>query len=156
MRYNQIKDLVEWAVSFHSRMARQYSDAADVADNERLQMALSYLASRELKMKTGLEDLFHDNSGHRDVMETWFDDSSDFTHPLELELDRLAELTVTGSIEDAMNVATEAHKRLQELYEHRASHSRVESEEEFFNALAEGHNAEIRHIVASIEELQGV
>ncbi|CAN0570285.1 unnamed protein product [Ectocarpus sp. 12 AP-2014] len=154
MRYNQIKDLIKWAVGFHSRMARQYSDAADAADNERLQMALSYLASRELNMKTGLEDLFHDNSGHRDVMETWFDDSSDFPQPPEL--DRLAELTVTRSIEDAMKVATEAHKRLQALYRHRASHSKVESEEEFFNALAEGHNAEIRHIVASIKEFQGV
>lgn len=154
MRYNQIKDLVEWVVGFHSRMARQYSDAADATDNERLQMALSYLVSRELKMKTGLEELFHDDSGNRDVMETWFDESSDFPQPPEL--DRLAELAVTSSIEETIKVATEAHKRLQALYEHRASHSRVESEEEFFNALAEGHNAEIRHIVASIEELQGV
>lgn len=78
MRYNQVKDLVEWAAGFHARMARQYSEAADEAENERLQMALNYLASRELKMKTGLEDLFREGSDHSEVLELWFDDSSDF------------------------------------------------------------------------------
>jgi hypothetical protein len=154
MRYNQVKDLVEWAADFHARMARQYSDAADVADNERLQMALSYLAGRELKMKTGLEDLFHDGSDHTAMLETWFDDSSDFPQPPEL--DRLAEQTVAGSIEDAMRTAADAHQSLQALYEHRALRAKIEPEEEFFNSLAKGHNSEIRHIMASMEELQGV
>ncbi|TVP50802.1 MAG: 2-hydroxyacyl-CoA dehydratase [Halomonas sp.] len=154
MRYNQVKDLVEWAAGFHARMARQYSDAADAAESERLQMALTYLASRELKMKIGLEELFHDNSGHRDVMETWFDDSSDFPQPPELE--KLADQSVAYSLEEAMKTATTAHQRLQDLYEHRASHAKVESEEEFFSSLAKGHNSEIRHIMASIEEFQGV
>lgn len=154
MRYNQVKDLVEWAAGFHERMARQYSEAADNADNERLQMVLTYLASRELKMKTGLEDLFHDDSGHTEIMETWFDDSSDFPQPPEL--DKLAEQAVAGSIDEVMKTATTAHQRLQALYEHRAERAKIEPEEEFFNSLAEGHNAEIRHIMASIEELQGV
>lgn len=154
MRYNQVKDLVEWAAGFHARMARQYSEAAEKAENERLQMAFNYLVSRELKMKTGLEDLFHDGSDHSEVLELWFDDSSDFPQPPEL--DRLAEQTIAGSIEDAMKTATLAHQRLQALYEHRASRAKIEPEEEFFNALAQGHNSEIRHIMASMEELQGV
>lgn len=154
MRYNQVKDLIEWAAGFHARMASQYSESADTADNERLQMAFNYLASRELKMKTGLEDLLHEGSSHSDVLAIWFDDSSDFPQPPELE--RLAEQTVAGSIDDAMKTATTAHQRLQSLYEHRASRAKIEPEETFFSALAQGHNAEIRHIVASMEELQGV
>lgn len=154
MRYNQIKDLVEWAAGFHARMARQYSDAADNADDERLQMALTYLASRELKMKTGLEGLFHDGSDHSKVLETWFDESGEFPEPPELDL--LAEQTVTGSIEDAMKTATTAHQRLQSMYEHRALRARIEPEAEFFDSLAVGHHAEIRHIVASMEELLGI
>ncbi|CEP35826.1 MULTISPECIES: hypothetical protein [Halomonadaceae] len=154
MRYNQVKDLVEWAAGFHARMAEQYSEAAGKADNERLQMAFNYLASRELKMKTGLEELFHDGSDQSEVLELWFDDSSDFPQPPEL--DRLAEQTIAGSLEDAMRTATSSHQRLQGLYEHRASRAKIEPEEEFFNALAQGHNSEIRHIVASMEELQGV
>ncbi|BBI51480.1 hypothetical protein HORIV_39010 [Vreelandella olivaria] len=78
MRYNQVKDLIEWAAGFHARMARQYSAAADETENERLEMVFNYLASRELKMKTGLEDLFRDGSDHSEVLELWFDDSSDF------------------------------------------------------------------------------
>ncbi|MDQ7729906.1 2-hydroxyacyl-CoA dehydratase [Halomonas sp. SpR8] len=154
MRYNQVKDLVEWAAGFHARMARQYSEAADAAENERLQMALNYLVSRELKMKTGLEDLFHDGSDHSTVLETWFDESGEFPEPPELN--RLAEQTVIGSIEDAMETATTAHQRLQSLYKHRASRAKIEPEEEFFNSLAEGHNSEIRHMMASMEELQGI
>lgn len=154
MRYNQVKDLIEWATGFHARMAQQYSEAADKVDEERLEMAFNYLASRELKMKTGLEDLFHDGADHSEVLELWFDDSSDFPQPPEL--DRLAEQTIAGSIEDAMRTATSAHQRLQALYEHRAARAKIEPEEEFFNALAQGHNSEIRHIMASIEELQGV
>ncbi|WP_040480578.1 hypothetical protein [Vreelandella boliviensis] len=154
MRYNQVKDLVDWAAGFHARMAGQYSEAASKAENERLQMAFNYLAGRELKMKTGLENLFHDGSDHSEVLEIWFDDSSDFPQPPEL--DRMAEQTVTGSIDDAMRTAASAHQRLQALYEYRASRAKIEPEEEFFNALAQGHNSEIRHIMASMEELQGV
>lgn len=154
MRYNQVKDLVKWAAGFHARMAAQYSEAAEKADNERLQMAFNYLASRELKMKTGLEALFHDGSNQSEVLELWFDDSSDFPQPPEL--DRLAEQTIAGSLEDAMRTATSSHQRLQGLYEHRASRAKIEPEEEFFSALAQGHNSEIRHIAASMEELQGV
>ena len=100
MRYNQVKDLVEWAAGFHARMARQFSEAAEQADNERLKMGLDYLASRELKMKTDLDDLFSDGMDHSEILETWFDESSEFPEPPEL--DRLAEQTITGSIEDAM------------------------------------------------------
>ena len=154
MRYNQVKDLIEWAEGFHARMARQYSEAAGNAEDERLEMVFNYLASRELKMKTGLEELFRDGSDHSEVLALWFDDSSDFPQPPELE--RMTVQTATGSIEEAMKTATEAHQRLEALYKHRASRAKIEPEEAFFDALARGHNAEIRHIIASIEELQGV
>lgn len=154
MRYNQIKDLVEWAAGFHARMARQYRDAAENADDERLKMGLDYLASRELKMKSGLEDLFHDGTDHSEILETWFDESSEFPEPPEL--DQMAENTVIGSLEDAMKNATIAHERLQAMYEHRALRSRIKPEAEFFDSLAEGENSEIRHMMASMEELQGV
>ncbi|TNH14623.1 2-hydroxyacyl-CoA dehydratase [Halomonas sp. BL6] len=150
MRYNQVKDLIEWATGYHARMARQYSDAASQAELERLAMALRYLADSELKMKTGLEALFHDGSDHREVLETWFDDSSDFPQPPELEA--LAEQSVAGSIDELTETAVEAHRKLQSLYEHRASRAKIEPEETFFNALAQGHNAEARKLVVSMQE----
>ncbi|MDP3536073.1 MAG: 2-hydroxyacyl-CoA dehydratase [Halomonas sp.] len=154
MRYNQVKDLIEWAAGYHARMARQYTEAAEQADNQRLAMALTYLASSELKMKTGLEALFNDGSDQREVLELWFDESGDFPQPPLLEA--LAERSVAGSIDEIMATAEESHRNLQALYEHRASRSKIEPEEEFFTALAEGHNAEARKLVTSMHEFEDI
>ncbi|MYL24245.1 hypothetical protein [Vreelandella massiliensis] len=154
MRYNQVKDLVVWAADFHARMAQQFSDAAKEADSERLSMALNYLASRELRMKTGLEAIFSDGSDHREVLNTWFDDPTDFPQPPKLE--QLAEGADYNSVDVAMQTATEAHKTLQGLYEYRAKKAVIEPENEFFTALAEGHEAEVRRIVTSLEEFTDV
>ena len=154
MRYNQIKDLVVWAESFHKCMAHQYSDAADKTDNERLRMALTYLASRELRMQKGLNDLFHDGSNHKEILETWFDESSEFPEPPELE--QLTEKSVAGSVDEVTRTAVEAHQKLQSLYEHRASRARIEPEAEFFDSLAQGHNAEARKLVTSMQEFEDI
>lgn len=154
MRYNQVKDLIEWAAGYHARMARQYSAAAEDADSTRLAMALNYLASSELTMKSGLEELFHDGLSHQEVLETWFDDSGDFPHPPLLEA--LAQRSVAGSIDQLVATAADSHRNLQALYEHRASRAKIAPEEEFFSALAEGHNAEARKLVSSMQELEGI
>ncbi|UXZ55899.1 2-hydroxyacyl-CoA dehydratase [Halomonas sp. 7T] len=152
MRYNQVKDLIEWAAGYHARMARQYTEAAEQTENQRLAMALSYLASSELKMKTGLEALFHDGNDQREVLELWFDESGDFPQPPLLEA--LAERSIAGSVDEIMVTAVESHRNLQALYEHRASRSKIEPEEEFFEALAAGHNAEARKLVTSMQEFE--
>ncbi|WP_394424482.1 2-hydroxyacyl-CoA dehydratase [Vreelandella stevensii] len=154
MRYNQVKDLMEWAAGYHARMARQYSAAADAAEHERLAMALNYLASSELTMKSGLEALFHDGSDQREVLELWFDESGDLPQPPLLEA--LAEQDVAGSLDELTATAVESHHQLQRLYEHRASRAKVAPEETFFTTLAQGHAAEARKLVASLQELEGV
>lgn len=154
MRYNQVKDLVVWAEGFHQRMARQYSEAADKTENERLTMVLTYLASRELRMQQGLDDLFHDGSDHRDVLETWFDESSEFPQPPELE--RLTEKSEWNSVDEIARMAVESNRKLQELYEHRASRAAIPPEAEFFKALAEGHEAEIRKLVSSMQKFDDI
>ncbi len=154
MRYNKVKDLIEWAEGFHKRMAQQYSDAADNTDNERLQMALTYLASQELKMHKGLEGLFHDGTDHKEVLETWFDESSEFPEPPELE--QLADKSINGSVDEITKVAVETHSRLQALYEHRALRARIEPEATFFNSLAEGHEAQARKLVTNMQEFSDI
>ena len=154
MRYNQVRDLVVWAADFHGRMARQFSDAAKAAESERLQMALDYLASEELRMKTGLEAIFADGSDHEDVLDTWFDDAADFPQPPELE--RLAQYTTYDSIDVAVEVSTQAHSALQGLYEQRAEKAVIPAETEFFTSLAEGHEAEVLRIVSQVEELNDI
>lgn len=154
MRYNQVKDLIEWAAHYHARMARQYSEASEQTDNQRLTMALDYLASRELKMKTGLEALLQDRGNHRDILELWFDESAEFPQPPLLEA--LAARSVEGSVDEVAATAEQAHRHLEALYERRASRAKIEAEEEFFTALAEGHNAEARKLITSMRELEDI
>lgn len=155
MRYNKVRDLIEWAAGYHGRMAMQYSAAADETDNQRLAMALTYLASSEFKMKSGLEALFqHNGSNHDEVLDTWFDDSGDFPQPPILEA--LVSQTVANSIDEVVATAVESHQNLQALYEHRASRAKIEPEEEFFNSLAQGHNAEARKLVTSMKEFEDI
>ncbi|WP_346798574.1 2-hydroxyacyl-CoA dehydratase [Halomonas sp. Bachu 37] len=153
-RYNQVKDLVEWAMDYHARMAKQYSDAAEEASSDRVKMALEYLANRELRMQTGLEDIFHDGSDHTQVLETWFDEVGDFPHPPELE--RIAETANYDNMEAITETALTEHRALRDLYQHRALRANVNPEKEFFNSLAEGHEAEMRRIAASLEELEDI
>ncbi|PRY63967.1 hypothetical protein B0H98_107112 [Vreelandella songnenensis] len=154
MRYNTVKDLIVWAEGFHKQMAQQYSEAADKTDNERMQMALTYLASQEIKMQKGLDDLFHDGADHSKVLETWFDESSEFPEPPELE--QLADKSVTGSVDDITQVAIETHTRLQALYEHRALRARIEPEATFFTSLAQGHEAQVRKLVTNMQEFADI
>lgn len=154
MRYNQVRDLIAWAADFHGRMARQFGDRAKDAESERLQMALDYLASQELRMKSGLEDTLDEGSAHQEVLNTWFDDPADFPQPPGLE--RLTQYATYDSIEAALQTSTEAHNALQELYEYRAKKAVIPAEEEFFNSLAEGHEAEVRRIVSQFEDFSDI
>ncbi|MDR5887391.1 2-hydroxyacyl-CoA dehydratase [Vreelandella janggokensis] len=154
MRYNQVKDLIVWVEAYHGRLSEQYRAKAGAAESERLQMVLNYLADHETRMQAGLRAIFDESHEKRDVLDTWFDDPNDFPQPPQLE--QLADKPVGNSIESVMESAVEAHRTLEALYRHRVDRAVIEPEAEFFNALAEGHNAELRRIVAGIEELQGV
>ncbi|MFG6667428.1 2-hydroxyacyl-CoA dehydratase [Halomonas sp. HNIBRBA4712] len=153
-RYNQVKDLMKWAAGYHARMAKRYSDGAERTDDERLSMALTYLATREVKMRSGLEALFHDGSDHSEVMELWFDESGDFPQPPKL--DAIVESNVSTSIDGVIETASEAQENLRALYAHRAECAKIEAERTFFDALAQGHEAELRKIVTSIREFEDI
>lgn len=151
MRYNQVKDLVIWAADFHQRMAQQFSDAARRADSERSSMVLDYLAEREKRMQSGLIAIFSDGSDHRDVLETWFDDPTDFPQPPILV--QMAEKSVAhDDIDAAAETALSANKSLQTLYSYRAEKAVIEPEQAFFEALAQGHESEARQIVTHLRE----
>ena len=151
MRYHQVKDLVIWAADFHQRMAQQFSDAARRADSERSSMVLDYLAEREKHMQHGLDAIFCDGSDHRDVLETWFDDPTDFPQP-----PMLAEMSKKSVAHDDIDAAAEtalsANKSLQTMYEYRAEKAVIEPEQVFFEALAQGHENEARKIVTHLRE----
>lgn len=152
MRFHQVKELVDWAADYHARLADQYARLAAVGEEERVRMALEYLAQRERKLQGDLLGYLDDGSDHRSVLEAWFDDPNDFPHAPVLE--RLPEGVDGKRVQDVLATALTAHRTLQDLYAHRAELAGGSDERSFFEALASGHEAEVRRIVRDMQRLE--
>lgn len=152
MRFHQVKELVEWAANFHRRLAEQYTGLAGGEVGERVRMALEYLAEHERKMENDLTEYLADGSDHRKVLETWFDDPTDFPHPPVLE--RLPECIECASVQGVLATALTAHRTLQDLYDYRAERAVGREERDFFEALSRGHEAEVRRIARDMQRLE--
>ena len=152
MRFHQVKELVSWAADFHRRMADYYGERAAGGVDDRVRMALDYLAERERKLQADLEGYFDDGSDHRSVLETWFDDPADFPHPPVLE--RLPEGGDGDSVQSVLATALTAHRMLQDLYAHRGELAGGSEEKQFFEALAAGHEAEVRRVARDMQRLE--
>ncbi|MCE8025919.1 MULTISPECIES: 2-hydroxyacyl-CoA dehydratase [Halomonadaceae] len=152
MRFHQVKELVDWAADYHARLADQYARLAASGDDERVKMALEYLAQRERKLQGDLLGYLDDGSDHRSVLEAWFDDPNDFPHAPVLE--RLPDGVDGKSVQDVLATALTAHRTLQDLYAHRAELAGGSGEKGFFEALASGHEAEVRRIARDMQRLE--
>ncbi len=153
MRFHQVKELVHWAAGYHRRLAEQYTALAGGGEvGERVRMALEYLIERERKQENDLTGYLDDGSDHSQVLETWFDDPNDFPHPPVLE--RLPDCIECDSVQSVLATALTAHRTLQDLYSHRAELAGGRDEKAFFEALAAGHEAEVRRIARDIQRLE--
>jgi hypothetical protein len=152
MRFHQVKELVAWAADYHRGLAEQYDRLAAGDVNDRVRMALEYLAEHERKMERELVEYRQDGSDHRAVLETWFDDPGDFPHPPVLE--RLPDCIDCASVSSVLATALTAHRTLQDLYEHRVAKAAGSDEQAFFEALSRGHEAEVRRIARDMQRLE--
>lgn len=152
MRFHQVRELVLWVADYHARLAKQYTEISSSGVEERVRLALDYLATRERKLQNDLESYLEDGSDHRDVLDCWFDDPSDFPHPPVLE--RLPESIDGTSVQDLLATALATHKTLQDLYAHRTERATGDAERSFFRALTAGHEAEVRRIARDMQRLE--
>ncbi len=76
MAFKQLKDLIEWITEYHEMLEKQYETLASSQDDERMQMALSFLASREHHLAEMMEDFLQDADD--DLMDSWLVDSQEF------------------------------------------------------------------------------
>lgn len=153
MRYQQVKELVQWIADFHGSMADQYEKLAAIHSNDRVRMALEYMAERERQLQTEMQTYLHDSSAHRGVLDTWFDDPVDYTK-LPPVVDRLAEGKGCQSVQDVIDTALTAHQTIQEIYELRADRANVENDTEFFTMLAEDHDTEMKRIMQNLQRIE--
>ena len=70
MRFEQTKDVLEHARSFHQRVGDFYRDLSDHTEKQRLKLLLDYMAEREQELASALEQFTEGSS--REVLDTWF------------------------------------------------------------------------------------
>lgn len=152
MRFHQVKELVDWAADYHARLAEAYDRMAQSGVNDRVRMALDYLAERERKLQADLLGYLDDGSDHTAVLTTWFDDPNDFPHAPVLE--RLPKDVDGESVQSVLAMALTAHRTLQDMYAHRAETAGGNDERAFFESLSAGHEAEVRRIARDMQRLE--
>lgn len=152
MRFHQVREIVSWAADFHAQLAKQYAALAKQSEDERVRMALNYLAEHERKMQHGLVSYLSSDSEHRNVLDTWFNDASELPHPDVLT--RLCGCMTCTTIDKVLATALTIHKTLEDMYRHRADNAAIADEEAFFTALAKGHESEVRRLVRDMARLE--
>ena len=153
MRFHQVRELVRWAADYHGRLDEAYAGwAAQEVVGERRRMALDYLAEHERRMQRELEAYFAEGSEHRRVLDAWFDDPEEFPHAPVLE--RLPEGDDGEDVETVLSTALTMHRTLQDLYRHRVERAGSDPEREFFEALVQAEDAEVRRLVRDIQRLE--
>jgi len=140
MAFRQVRDLLEWVHDFHERLGRQYSGLAEEAADERMKMALVFLADREARLRDAMAAFLED--ADQGLLTTWLIDSQQFGHPSVLE--RIPPCLGCHDVQDILANVMTAHQTLKDMYRLRAELAEIPEEAELFTQLADQQEAEAR------------
>lgn len=152
MRFHQVRDIVTWAADFHAQLAQQYTTQAKSCDDERVRMALTYLAQHERNMQAGLARYLAPDNQHRNVLDTWYSSLTELPQPETLS--NLCGCISCTTVDSLLSKALEIHQTLEDMYRHRSRDSAIDAEKAFFASLADGHEAEMRRMVRDMARLE--
>ena len=151
--FKQIRELVQWAADYHARLAVSYSEkASNGTPGERQHMALKYVADYQRSLQTELQKYLADESDHRGVLDTWFEEAVDA--PTVPELDSTVEAADAASVQKVLSATLASQRPLQELYKQRAEHAVSGSERELFESLIGQYDAEVRRFSRNMQRLE--
>lgn len=140
MAFRQVKDLLAWIHDFHVQLSNQYADLAETATDERMKMALRFLADREGRMRDAMSAYLED--ADQGLLTTWLIDSQEFGHPSVLA--RIPPCLGCHDVQDILANVMTAHQTLKDMYRLRAELAEIPEETELFRQLAEQQDAEAR------------
>lgn len=151
--FKQIRELVQWAADYHAKLADIYSAQASSGKSEdRLQMGLDYAAEHQRSLQTELQKYLAEESEHRGVLDTWFEEAVDA--PSVPELENAAKIPDAGSVQDILSSTLASQHALQDLYKQRAEHAVSGTERELFESLINQYDAEVRRFTRNIQRLE--
>ncbi|MEQ9463160.1 MAG: hypothetical protein RJQ10_05835 [Haliea sp.] len=150
MAFRQVKELLQWVCDFHESLAVRYATLASEQDNERMKMALDFLANRERRMRQNIARYLEDDK--TGALDTWLIDTSDFVHPRVL--DRIPHCVDCRDVQDILANAMAANQTLKDMYRMRGELAQVPSEAQLFTELMNNQDAEMRLQVRDIGRLE--
>jgi DNA-binding ferritin-like protein len=150
MAFKQLKDLIQWITEYHEKLERQYQDLAGAQDDERVRMALRFLAGREKHLAEMMGEFLRD--ADRDLMSGWLVDSQDFD--IRKIPSHLPACGGCHDIQDVLKNILQANTDLTAKYEQRARLAQNRREAELFRDLAASQQAEARLQSRDIGRLQ--
>ncbi|HSH47751.1 MAG TPA: 2-hydroxyacyl-CoA dehydratase [Halomonas sp.] len=140
MAFRQVKDLLEWVHDFHRQLGQQYEQLAETAPDERMRMALLFLADREGRQRDAMAAYIED--ADEGLLTTWLIDSQQFGHPGVLE--RIPPCLGCHDVQDILANAMTAHQTLKDMYRLRSELASIPDEAALFQQLAEQQEVEAR------------
>lgn len=149
MRFEQVKDVLEHVIDYHSELADEYHKLLEQAPDERTRMLLGYLADHEQQMRKGLEG--YRSGDHRSVLNTWMQNTPDLGHPEALQEFR-GRLCCT-SVDEVLDLAERIHDTLGEMYRALATGAVIADERELFESLAERQVTEKKRLSRDVARL---
>ena len=69
MKFEQVKDIIERAISFHRMIGSYYQQCLEKSINQRLRIMLNYLIEHENQLFEGLQD--YSQKAPKNVLDTW-------------------------------------------------------------------------------------
>lgn len=150
MAFRQVKELLQWVCDFHASLAARYTQLANDQGDERMKMALNFLADREGGMRQNVARYLEDDK--TGVLDTWLIDTSDFVH-LRV-LDRIPHCVDCRDVQDILANAIAANQTLKDMYRMRGELAQIPSETELFNELMKNQDAEMRLQARDIGRLE--
>ncbi len=153
VHFKQVRELVQWVADYHAHLKGLYTAKAAASDvGERLKMSLSYVAEHEESLRSELEQYLAEDSVHKGVLDTWFEEAVDAPDaPL---LEKSPDTLALHSVQDVLDNTLASHHMLQALFTQRAEHAVAGTESELFTSLANQYEAELRRLVRNMQRLE--
>lgn len=142
MAYEQTRDILANAESFHRQIGEYYHQLGDHAHKQRIKMLLEYLSRHEEHLADSLAD-FEQNASTA-VMETWFNSK----HKLNAcEILKDIQIAPEMSVDDVIDLGLQLDECLITMYRDLAENAQCEDVRSVFQNLLDMEEEEKRQLV---------
>lgn len=150
MRFQQVREILEWNQAIHEHLAQRYSELADQSGRERVTLMLQYLADHETALQNAVQA--YETDAADALLDTWFE------HAPELELPpSLAELKINlqkASVMDIVKIAVNTHEYLMSIYRELHDQTDIATAREMFANLLEMEQHDAMRTVRDAQRLE--